>query len=360
MARRRRRHRYNNYGGWPPYVPVAERRAQAKYKVNKLRKQGQDIQPIEIEGRTIARSFWGKGWCKHLESFGDYSNRLPRGRSYVRNGSVCHLAITQNKIEAIVSGSKMYNVTVNIKPLKKKKWNTLKQRCTGKIGSLIELLQGKLSEEIMRNVTDQQIGLFPLPGEIQYECDCPDWADMCKHISAVMYGIGARLDDQPELLFLLRGVDHNELISAEAAADTISGKNSRQTKRRTLSNKEMENVFGVELDETQTEHPKVATQPPKRRKTPEKTRKKNVIGASKRKQSRAKARQSPMKKKKSFKPTARSISRLRKKLSMSKAAFARTVGVSATTVSKWENASGTVKPRAQGLAGLTRLYNQVN
>ncbi len=90
---------------WKPYIPVAQRRAKARREMNKLRKKGKDIQPIEIEGRTIARSFWGKRWCEHLELFSGYSNRLPRGRTYVRDGSVCHLAIRTGRIDAIVTGS---------------------------------------------------------------------------------------------------------------------------------------------------------------------------------------------------------------------------------------------------------------
>jgi uncharacterized Zn finger protein len=143
--RKRRRHRYED---WPAYVPVAQRRAQARREVSKLQKKEQDIQPVEIEGRTIARSFWGK--------------------AYVRNGSVCHLSIKKGKVEAIVSGSKLYRVNVDIKTQSKAKWMELKKRCTGKIGSLIELLQGKLSEEIMSTVTDREHGLFPLPGEFRY------------------------------------------------------------------------------------------------------------------------------------------------------------------------------------------------
>jgi protein-export SecD/SecF family membrane protein len=141
----------------------------------------------------------------------------------VRNGSVCHLEIRKGEIEAIVSGSELYRIKVEITSLQAAKWKSLKQRCTGKIGSLIELLQGRLSEEIMEVVVDRSNGLFPLPGEIKYTCDCPDWAGMCKHIAAVMYGIGARLDSRPELLFALRGVDHQELISAGAASGTIAG-----------------------------------------------------------------------------------------------------------------------------------------
>ncbi|RKY15697.1 MAG: hypothetical protein DRQ55_19220, partial [Planctomycetota bacterium] len=284
-------------------------------EVSKLLKKGQDIQPVEIEGRTIARSFWGKGWCTHMESFGDYANRLPRGRSYVRNGSVCHLSIKKGKVEAIVSGSKLYRVNIDIKTQSKAKWMELKKRCTGKIGSLIELLQGRLSAEIMSTVTDREHGLFPLPGEFRYTCDCPDWADMCKHIAAVIYGIGARLDAQPDLLFALRGVDHNELISAGVTADAIAGAGSRRARRRSLSGKELENVFGVELEEIPDEASIAAP----------------------------------------FKPTARSIASLRRRLGMSKTEFAHAVGITAATVTKWEKARGTIKPQAKGLAGLIRL-----
>ncbi|MEE8338903.1 MAG: helix-turn-helix domain-containing protein [Xanthomonadales bacterium] len=340
--RKRRRHRYDDYGGWPAYVPVAQRRAQARREVSKLLKKGQDIQPVEIEGRTIARSFWGKGWCTHMESFGDYANRLPRGRTYVRNGSVCHLSIKKGKVEAIVSGSKLYRVNVDIKTQSKAKWMELKQRCTGKIGSLIELLQGKLSAEIMSIVTDREHGLFPLPGEIQYTCNCLDWADMCKHIAAVIYGIGARLDTQPDLLFALRGVDHNELISADVTADAIAGAGSRRARRRSLTGKKLEHVFGVELDQI----PEAAIAAPKRRGATRTTEHKNPG---------AKAGKPRIRKAKPFKPTARSIASLRRRLGMSKTEFALAVGTSVATVTNWEKARGPLKPQAKGLAGLIRL-----
>ncbi len=347
MSRRRKRRRsYDGY--WPPYIPVSERRAQAKREVAKLRKKGEDIQPVEIEGRAIARSFWGKGWCTHLESFGDYSNRLPRGRTYVRNGSVCHLGIGEGQVEAIVSGSELYRVRVDISPLGKKKWQRLKQRCTGKIGSLIELLQGNLSDEIMNTVTDRKHGLFPLPGEIKYTCDCPDWADMCKHISAVMYGIGARLDSQPELLFLLRGVDHEELITADAATDAIAGKGSSRARRRSLSDGDLENVFGVELATPQ------ATQAGGRATS-------GRSGPTKRRPAKKKtARKVGTQKKTPFKPSAGSIAKLRQKLGMNRTEFAQAVGVSPATVGNWEKASGCIKPHAKGLAGLNRLHAKAN
>ena len=170
--------------------------------MNRLRKKGKDIQPVEIEGRTIARSVWGKRWCDHLESYSDYANRLPRGRAYVRNGSVCHLEVHPGRIDAIVSGSELYTVSVQIKKLKAAVWKSIKARCSGQIASMLELLQGKLSRQVMSVVSDRERGLFPKPREIDFTCTCPDWATMCKHVAAVLYGAGSRLDRHPEALFL--------------------------------------------------------------------------------------------------------------------------------------------------------------
>jgi uncharacterized Zn finger protein len=336
--------------------------------MDKLRKKGSVIQPVTIEGRTIARSFWGKGWCTHLESFGDYSNRLPRGRTYVRNGSVCHLNIEKTKVDAIVSGSELYDVRVEITPLKKQSWQTLKHQCTGKIGSLIELLQGRLSDEIMGIVTDRQQGLFPQPGEISYQCNCPDWAGMCKHIAAVMYGIGARLDKQPELLFLLRGIDHEELITADASASAITGGGSSRSHRRSLSDKNLASVFDVEIeynpkepDQPKTSKPKTSKRTSRKISAAKKTAAKKVTAKktatstpSKRPSKKRTAKRAPA----PFRPTSAAVARLRRRLAMSKAEFARAVGVSTATISNWENAGGAIRPNAKGLAGLERLHRQ--
>ncbi len=233
------------YGGWAPYVPVAQRRRQAMKKMESLRKKGVDVQPVEIDGRKIAQSFWGQAWCEHLESFSDFENRLPRGRTYVRNGAVCHLAIAKGHVEAKVSGSELYDVKVAIKPLQEKKWKTIKGSCSGQIGSLLELLQGRLSDEVMGVVTHRKEGLFPLPGEMTFRCSCPDWASMCKHVAAVLYGVGSRLDTKPELLFLLRGVNHEELIQADAEKAVRAATSRGKSKR--LAAAEIGEVFGITL-----------------------------------------------------------------------------------------------------------------
>jgi len=243
------------YGwGWRPYVPVAKRRAQATQKMEKLRKRGVNIQPVRIAGRQIASTFWGQSWCEHLEKFSDYENRLPRGRTYVRNGSVCHLDIAKGRIAAKVSGSEIYDVQIAIKPLAKDKWRQVKDSCAGQVGSLLELLQGRLSNHVMAVVTDKDRGLFPRPGEISLDCSCPDWADMCKHVAAVLYGIGARLDEKPELLFVLRGVDHQELVAEDAAKAVVT--KARKTDRRTLDESELPEVFGIDVAPVSSAKPK--------------------------------------------------------------------------------------------------------
>jgi len=257
--------------GWRPYVSVAQRRAQALVAMGKLRKKGLNVQPVRLEGREIARTFWGQAWCQHLEKFSDFENRLPRGRTYVRNGSVCHLEIGKGKVLAKVSGSELYSVAIKIRPLPAPKWVGIKRSCAGRVGTLLELLQGRLSKEVMQVVTDRDHGLFPLPKEIGLDCSCPDWADMCKHVAAVLYGVGARLDESPELLFLLRGVDHAELVG-EAAAQAVVSK-APKAATRVLREEQLAEVFGIDLaarsavakGEVKPPAPTAAPQPPSAR-----------------------------------------------------------------------------------------------
>jgi uncharacterized Zn finger protein len=235
-----------NYYGFRPYVSVAERRRKAERQTAKLMKKGKAIRPVRLEGRTIARTFWGKAWCDNLESYMDYANRLPRGRTYVRNGSVVHLDIRAGEIEALVSGSELYRVNISIASAAKAKWKRLCGECAGGIGSLVELLQGRFSDHVMGIITRKETGLFPSPAEIELKCSCPDWATMCKHVAAVLYGVGARLDQSPELLFTLRSVKHEELITRAAAVTDLADKTPAAGPE--LAESELGAVFGIEMD----------------------------------------------------------------------------------------------------------------
>jgi len=232
--------------GWRPYVPVAVRRRNAISAMEKLRKKGATVSPVRIEGRKIVNTFWGKAWCVHLEKFSDFSNRLPRGRTYVRNGAVCHLDIKKGEVQAKVMGSHLYDVKVKIKALPGERWKGVKERCGGQVASLLDLLRGRLSERVMGVVTDRERGIFPSPKEISLDCSCPDWAEMCKHVAGVLYGVGARLDEKPELLFLLRGVNHEELVGSAQAYGVIA-KGEKGGKHKKLSDGDLGDVFGIEL-----------------------------------------------------------------------------------------------------------------
>ena len=248
---------------WKPYLSAAERRRKAELEIAKSRKKGARMEPVVIRGRAIAATFWGKAWCDNIEHYSDFSNRLPRGRTYVRNRSVLDLRITAGKVTALVMGSDLYTVEVKVAVVPRTRWNAVCKECTGAIDSLVELLQGRFSKSVMERVCQPGTGLFPSPKEITFACTCPDWASMCKHVAAVLYGIGARLDEKPGLLFALRKVDEKDLI-AEAGKDLpLAGKGPKTGK--VLESTELASIFGIEMAD--------ATDPPVK-KTIRKTKRK--------------------------------------------------------------------------------------
>jgi uncharacterized Zn finger protein len=297
--------------GWERYVPVAERLREAKKQIAQLKKKGKIkvIEPVEIEGKAIAKKFWGKRWCEYLESFADFENRLPRGRTYARNGSICHLEIQKGIIKAFVSGSSLYTVEVQIATLQKDLWQTIKDKCSGQIGSMLELLKGTLSDQVMDVVTDSEKGLFPKTKEIHYSCNCPDWADMCKHVAAVLYGIGARLDERPELLFLLRGVDAQELITTKLTTHTTKTDDL-------LEDKDLHELFDIELDD------KLSIQKKKTSKT-------NMHAL-----------------------TGKKLKKIRLKMHLNPKEFARKLGVTPESIYRWERTEGRLSLRDDSLSAI--------
>lgn len=318
-------------GMWGEYVPVDVRQKQAQKQMEKLRKKGKKIEPIVIEGRTIARQFWGKKWCDHIENFADYDNRLPRGRTYVRNGSVCHLNITEGAVEAMVSGSSIYTVNIEIKKIAISKWKVLKEKCRGLIGSILELLQGKISKNVMEIVSNSIEGLFPEVKEISYSCSCPDWAGMCKHVAATLYGIGSRLDDQPELLFRLRGVDPQELVSIPTVLEIESTEN-------VLANAGLEELFDIEFEsltpvvEKKTKAASVTAPKIKKTKKEKKSSKLDLNAL-----------------------TGSSLQKFRMHKNMTVAEFADAVGVTPASIYRWEGEKGLLNLRSKAKQGLEKL-----
>ncbi len=234
-----------NYGNWKPYVSVSQRREKAGKLIAKAKKTGKEMHPVVVQGRTIAQSFWGKAWCNNLENYSDFANRLPRGRTYVRNGSVIDLRIEPGKIRAQVMGSSLYQIDISINAISATQWSQLQDKCTGTIASLVELLQGKLSKAVMEHICTPHTGLFPTPNDIKFTCSCPDWATMCKHVAAVLYGVGSCLDQQPQLLFTLRQVNADDLVGH---AETLSVHKVTPSNTKVLDDTALDELFDIEME----------------------------------------------------------------------------------------------------------------
>jgi uncharacterized Zn finger protein len=251
---------YGDYG-FPRYVSVAEKKARARRKLEQLKKKHPGLRPVAIEGNTLARTWWGKAWNGNLGKYADYANRIGRGRSYVRHGAVLDLKIKPGQVEALVQGSRSspYNVAIKIKPISGSTWKQIRAACEGQLASLQELLEGRFPKGLADLFTAKGSGLFPSPKEIDFHCSCPDWAYMCKHVAAVLYGIGTRLDEDPGLFFVLRKVKMEELIT-QAVRDK-SARLLKQAKKKTsrvIDDADLGDVFGIEMESADVgELPKV-------------------------------------------------------------------------------------------------------
>ncbi len=238
-----------------PYVSVSKKRAKTEKKLKALRKKNSNLKPVFIKGTTIAKTWWGKSWNINLESYADYSNRIGRGRSYVRNNAVLDLQIKSGIIESLVQGTRNtpYKVKVKIKALKKDTWKNIKKACQGEFDSLQELFEGKFPKSLSEIFTNKKSGLFPSPREISFDCSCPDWANMCKHVAATLYGIGARLDLKPELFFELRDVKMKDLVTGvlKKKADDLLQKAKKKTSR-IIADTDISEIFGIDIGSEST------------------------------------------------------------------------------------------------------------
>lgn len=238
------------WGEFRPYVRVADKLARGRRELaRRVKKRGRPADPARTSGRKLVATFWGKAWCDNLERYSDFATRLPRGRSYAGNGSVLDLQIAAGRVEALVAGSELYEVRIDIARLAAARWKKLIGECASGIGSLVELLRGELSSSVLAVLTDPERGLFPAPAEIELECSCPDWADMCKHVAAALYCVGARLDQRPELFFTLRQVDQAELIAGAGAGAARRATAARRPRSGRVVRGDLASVFGIDLDE---------------------------------------------------------------------------------------------------------------
>jgi uncharacterized Zn finger protein len=203
------------------YESAALKEAKAESARKKLQKKNPNIRPVILQGRAIAHRWWGKAWCHSLERYAEFARHSDQGRQYLRYGTVLDLQITAGQITALVQGSreKPYKVQIHIDRIGPGDWRPLCQASEGRIDSLQALLAGDFPKAVAERFTRQGQGLFPLPEEIHFECTCPEGDGLCKHVMAVLYGVGARLDEAPEQLFLLRQVNAEELIRPAATED---------------------------------------------------------------------------------------------------------------------------------------------
>ncbi len=241
-----------SYYGYPKYVSVAQKKSKAEKKIKQLRKKNPDIRPVILEGQALAKTWWGKSWNKNLESYADYSNRIGRGRSYVRHLAVVDLQIEPGKITSLVNGSSLYKVEITIAKMKKQNWQAIKKECQAKLSSLPDLLAGKFPKSLQDIFMVQGKGLFPTPKEITLDCDCPDWAIMCKHVAATLYGVGARLDEDPTLFFTLRQVNMDDLISQavqDKTASILKGDKTTGNTSNIIGDDKLEDLFGIDMDD---------------------------------------------------------------------------------------------------------------
>ena len=242
---------WESYGEGESKAEIEER---IQREIAKREARGEPFKQVEVESRSgmPARSFWGKAWCENLESYEDYEGRLNRGRSYLRKGNVYNLTIEEGEIFAYVTGAEIYDVLIKVEPLERDKWDSVKKELSGKVENLVDLLAGKLGDGVMETVTDREAGLFPSPQEISLSCTCPDWADLCKHQAAVMYGIGVMFDESPELLFKLRGVDHSELVRAALDSAKNIGDLVEDKPAGILQAGELSELFGIEITDPES------------------------------------------------------------------------------------------------------------
>ncbi|MCG2711391.1 MAG: hypothetical protein L6416_03595 [Candidatus Omnitrophica bacterium] len=279
------------WGSFSPYVSVAKKRAKAEKKLKALRKKNANLKPVFIEGTTITKTWWGKSWNINLESYADYSNRIGRGRSYVRNNAVLDLQIKSGIIESLVQGTRNtpYKVKIKIKALKKDTWKNIKKACQGEFDSLQELFEGKFPKSLSEIFTNKKSGLFPSPQEISFDCSCPDWADMCKHVAATLYGIGARLDLKPELFFELRDVKMKDLVTGvlKKKADDLLQK-AKKKASRIINDTNISEIFGIDIESESTPRKKLKKKNPLKTsgKTVKKTQTKKKVKISNQKRQR--------------------------------------------------------------------------
>lgn len=225
---------------------ASEIKKRSAESIKREKEKGKTLEPVHVAGRTIVKNWWGQAWCSNLEQYADYASRLDRGKRYIRTGAVLDLKIEKGKIHARVQGTRKtpYKVEIRISPLSEEKCQEIIKKCSRKIENLESLLSGTFPEEL-KELFQGGSGLFPEPKEISFNCSCPDWALLCKHVAAALYGVGVRLDNDPGLFFLLRGINMDHFIDATLANKVEAMlENAGQASSRIIEGN-VDSLFGI-------------------------------------------------------------------------------------------------------------------
>lgn len=228
-------------------ISVAELRRKASETTKKAAAKGQSMTPVIVSGRQITKSWWGTAWCKNLEQYADYSSRLQRGKRYIRSDALVDLKIQGGKILARVQGTRKvpYKVEIHISPLSEERCQDIIQRCGRKIENLEALVSGDFPDDL-KELFLSEGGLFPSPREISFQCSCPDWALLCKHVAVALYGVGVRVDENPFLFFALRGINIDRFIDVTLSSKTEQMlENAKQPSNRIIENADVADLFGI-------------------------------------------------------------------------------------------------------------------
>lgn len=323
---------------WPRFISASERRAMAEERLEALRSQGTVIQPVRIQGQNGFQSVWGRAWYRHISSLRDIGKRLPHGQIYARNGSIRHLEVLSGKVQALVMGTKIYDLVLRVLPVRGSVWQDIKNVSSGRVDSVEDILQGQLPAEVMDQMLDPDKGLFPVPKELSWSCTCQEKGPVCKHVAAVLYGVGARFDQNPDDLFRWRGVRPQDLILSRLNIQ----KAQSEYKEHILSQEQAGDIFGLEWDNAV-----VVPEPPVQ--SPETGEPK--VGRSESKQEQ-KIPLNP--------PTGESVLSLRERAGLSVQEFAQRIGVSLASVYRWEKTSGELYLRSRPLKALRQLSREVS
>lgn len=220
-------------------MTYAELKKRAVARLNELREEGEELHPVVADSRKLASHFWGSAWMKQLALCEAGGLALSPGRSLLRHSCVLDLSVSGGHIAAKVMGEYVYDVIVDVAPLRDEALDELRYACSRRVSSLTALLEGKLDEDLLHLLCRSEGGLLPSPEEWRMGCTCPDWGEPCPHEAAAVYAAGVLVDDDPSLLFQLRGIRPEDLL----ATDCI------QCEETNFDAKSLESLFGIEIDE---------------------------------------------------------------------------------------------------------------